>query len=82
MTIKLDNGLICKINPEWGLVLLASGPDGHLIHHPSPFPIIQKLHWREGQTSFMLSPRRGAPKLGDPRRGAPKLGDNYTGHPR
>jgi hypothetical protein len=27
----LDYGLICKNNPKWGLVSVASGPDAHLI---------------------------------------------------
>ena len=33
----LDHGLICKNNPKWGLVLLALGPDGHLLRHPGLF---------------------------------------------
>ncbi len=28
----LDYGLICKNNPEWGLVSVASDPDAHLSH--------------------------------------------------
>jgi hypothetical protein len=28
----LDNGLICKNNPKWGLVSVVSGPDAHLIY--------------------------------------------------
>ncbi len=31
----------CYIH-HWGLVLLALGPDGHLIRHPGLFPLIQK----------------------------------------
>ncbi len=40
--IVLDYDLICKNNPKWSLVLLAPGPDGHLIRHHGLFPVIQK----------------------------------------
>ena len=38
----LDYGLICKNNPKWGLVLLASGPDGHLIRCTGHFSVMRK----------------------------------------
>jgi hypothetical protein len=28
----LNYGLICKNNPKWDIVLVASGPGAHLIH--------------------------------------------------
>jgi hypothetical protein len=44
----LDYGLICKNNPKWGLVSLASGPDGHLIRHPGLFPVFRNEPKRDG----------------------------------
>jgi hypothetical protein len=31
-----------KNNPKWSLVLLALGPDAHIIHHAGRFPVIQE----------------------------------------
>jgi hypothetical protein len=38
----LDYGLIYNINPKWGQVLVASGPDAHLIRRTGCFLVIQK----------------------------------------
>jgi hypothetical protein len=32
LATTIDYGLICKNNPKWGLVSVASGPDAHLSH--------------------------------------------------
>jgi hypothetical protein len=37
----LDYGLICKNNPKWGLVSVASGPGAYLIHLSYRFLVIQ-----------------------------------------
>jgi hypothetical protein len=52
-TIKYYYGLICKNNPKWGLVLLASGPDGHLIRCTGHFPVIQQ---NMNETVILLVP--------------------------
>ena len=43
-----------KTTPNWGLVLLASGPDGHLIRHPGLFPLQKWAKKMARPISFLL----------------------------